>query len=401
MQAQGENYTVTDQNDCITMMLFGSYHADQREFARAERPIYHWLRTAKKTNQKFVLAKPHEPNLLWSLGHQLYPREERFIFDIIHDHIANTGFDPNMFRFVSGNPHASESYAGWCNSHHIDPQQQIHVVSRAFWVKFFDEVRNDFMLDMQSPKTHYFTMLNRTYREHKGILLINMIEQGLMEPEYSDKFHKSFSFFDIADSLLQQYPAAEQYFCSLELEDADEFELEKTVIETINTDPMEHATQSSLFDFVVDYCQSEDLGKLNLERYKKTFPWWKENIISEKTLRNMYYGKPFMRLGEPESLLLLRENYGFKTFHGVLFDETYDTIKDEDERIQAMVHQVKHIMDTYTLEQLHDKIMGPEVQEILHHNQQRFQTILHYLENSTGIFSWTEHVFLNNSIQNQ
>lgn len=402
---RGQHYTIIDQSlsdghdNTIMMMLFGSYHDDQREFARNERPLYQWLRKARKNNQKFVLAKPQEPNMLWSLRHALYPREERFIFDVIHDHMANTGFDANNFRFVSGNPHVSQCYAGYCDWKQIPPQSQIHTVSRAFWLKFFDESRLDHP-QMCDKKTHMFQLLNRSYRVHKGDLLLKMVDAGLLEEHYAQKYHKSFSFYNQAQHFEQQNPGIENYYCTLEQETADTFDLEKAVLEVNNTDTMAWALQSSLFDVVVDYCQLEDLGELNFSNYIKTFPWWVEDIISEKTYRNFYYKKPFIRFGEPGGLHVLREQYGFKTFDGVLFDESYDQMTDYHERMQAIVDQIKHILDNYTVEQFQQKILSDPVQEILEHNHRQYHTVLKYLENSTGIFSWIEHGFLNNNIQN-
>ena len=403
---KGQNYTVTDQTnvpggDTITMMLFGSYHSDQQEFARSERPLYNWLRRARKNNMHFILAKPHEPNMLWSLMHALYPREERFIFDIIHDHIANTGFDANKFRFVSGNAHVVKCYAGYCEWKKIPPQDQIHVVTRAFWVGYFDECRSDLEYDPNADKTHYFTLLNRCYREHKGELLLRMVKDGLLAEPYVDKFHKSFAFYDQADTFMQQNPGIEQYFCTLENETAEEFELEQEVIDVIKTDSMSNAVQSSMFDVVVDFCQAEDLGWENYQRYMQAFPWWKEEIVSEKTFKNFYYGKPFIRLGEPYGLQTLRNQYGFKTFHDVLFDESYDNILDQGERMHAILDQLKYIMDTYTVEQFQEKINSDAVQQIIQHNKQQYQTILTYLQQSTGIFSWTEHSLLNKYINTQ
>ena len=82
----------------------------------------------------------------------------------------------------------------------------------------------------------------------------------------------------------------------------------------------------------------------------------------------------------------------------IYVDESYDEILDQGERMQAILAQLKHIMDTYTLEQFQEKINSDAVQEIIQHNKQQYQTILTYLEKSTGIFSWTEYSLLNKDI---
>lgn len=63
--------------------------------------------------------------------------------------------------------------------------------------------------------------------------------------------------------------------------------------------------------------------------------------LTEKTLRPIACGKPFILAGTAGSLQYLR-NYGFETFHG-LIDENYDTITDPVDRLQAIVNEMTRI----------------------------------------------------------
>lgn len=63
--------------------------------------------------------------------------------------------------------------------------------------------------------------------------------------------------------------------------------------------------------------------------------------LTEKTLRPIACGRPFILASAPGSLQYLKQ-YGFKTFDG-LIDETYDTIEDPRERLEAIVKVMQQI----------------------------------------------------------
>jgi hypothetical protein len=63
--------------------------------------------------------------------------------------------------------------------------------------------------------------------------------------------------------------------------------------------------------------------------------------LTEKSLRPIACGKPFILAATPNSLQYLRD-YGFKTFDG-LIDESYDTIQDPLARLVAIVTELKRI----------------------------------------------------------
>ena len=89
--------------------------------------------------------------------------------------------------------------------------------------------------------------------------------------------------------------------------------------------------------------------------------------LTEKTLRPIACGKPFILAATPGSLQYLR-NYGFETFDG-LIDESYDAILDSGERLDAVVKEMKRIaeLDSNTKHTLYTKL-----HEISKRNQQRF-----------------------------
>jgi hypothetical protein len=89
--------------------------------------------------------------------------------------------------------------------------------------------------------------------------------------------------------------------------------------------------------------------------------------LTEKTLRPIACGKPFILASTPNSLKYLQD-YGFETFSG-LIDESYDTVLDSRDRLDAIVQEMKRIarLDANTKQGLYTKL-----NEIAQRNKQRF-----------------------------
>ena len=89
--------------------------------------------------------------------------------------------------------------------------------------------------------------------------------------------------------------------------------------------------------------------------------------LTEKTFQPIVAGQPFLTLSAPGTLATLR-NYGFKTFSDV-WDESYDTITDHDQRMQAVIVQLENLtqlsQDKFTA--LYEKCLA-----ICEHNRRHF-----------------------------
>ncbi len=73
-------------------------------------------------------------------------------------------------------------------------------------------------------------------------------------------------------------------------------------------------------------------------------------FITEKTIRPMIYFHPFIVYGNPNTLAELHK-MGFETFPEI-FDESYDTIEDENERLSSIMRSVTKLC-SLPLEDLH------------------------------------------------
>ena len=87
--------------------------------------------------------------------------------------------------------------------------------------------------------------------------------------------------------------------------------------------------------------------------------------LTEKTCRALACGHPFILLAGPESLKYLR-SYGFKTFSPFI-DETYDTIQDSQERLNAVIKEMQRIEACTNQSEIID-----QCREIAKYNQKLF-----------------------------
>jgi len=111
-----------------------------------------------------------------------------------------------------------------------------------------------------------------------------------------------------------------------------------------------------------DYC-TEDYQQTQIEVVLETLFDDARWHLTEKTLRPIACGHPFILASTPGSLKYLR-SYGFETF-GELIDETYDSIQDPVQRLQAIVESMKQLMSA-------DQETWRKLQAIAKRNQRRF-----------------------------
>ena len=92
--------------------------------------------------------------------------------------------------------------------------------------------------------------------------------------------------------------------------------------------------------------------------------WW-----SEKTFKAFYWEKPFIVVA-PTSTLQFLKQLGFETFPE-FFDETYDSIVDNHERLELLKGEIFKTCSK-SLEEIHDLYYSDTVQQKLKHNKKLF-----------------------------
>jgi len=115
-----------------------------------------------------------------------------------------------------------------------------------------------------------------------------------------------------------------------------------------------------------DY-NSQDYGSCAIEVVLETMFDDSRHHLTEKILRPIACGRPFMLASTPGSLQYLK-HYGFGTFHG-LIDESYDLIIDPHMRLTAIVQEMKRInhLDNKT-----KKSLWTELYKIAEQNKKMF-----------------------------
>ena len=109
--------------------------------------------------------------------------------------------------------------------------------------------------------------------------------------------------------------------------------------------------------------------------------------LTEKIFKPIASKQPFMLLAAPGNLEYLR-SYGFKTFAGII-DESYDSIKDNDDRIEAVVAQLKWYCDLSDDEKTEiQKLCEPIIEHNFHHFYGKFREIItdELLDNTKKLF---------------
>jgi hypothetical protein len=115
-----------------------------------------------------------------------------------------------------------------------------------------------------------------------------------------------------------------------------------------------------------DFC-IEDYANTKLEIVLETLFDDTRIQLTEKILRPIACGHPFILASTPGSLQYLRE-YGFKTFSDVI-DESYDSEQDPVARLNLIISAMKKII-SWTPEQ--QKINQEKIKEITEYNKKHF-----------------------------
>jgi len=153
-----------------------------------------------------------------------------------------------------------------------------------------------------------------------------------------------------------------------------------------------------------DYNNS-DYSKIAIEVVLETLFDDDRLHLTEKTLRPIACGQPFILMATHGSLQYLRD-YGFRTFNG-LIDETYDTIADPRQRLDAVIKEMSRIA---SLDKSEKYTLWKQLYEISKFNQQLFfssrwqhsinQEFLTNLSRSIGILGqYTNRVVLDQICQ--
>jgi hypothetical protein len=124
----------------------------------------------------------------------------------------------------------------------------------------------------------------------------------------------------------------------------------------------------------------------------ETVFYYEKLHLTEKIFKPIVSKQPFMLIGAVGNLAYLK-SYGFKTFEGII-DESYDTITDNDSRIDAVVAQIAWYCALSVEEKRHViEAIAPIVEYNFHHFYGEFKHIITHelLDNCKTLFGEIEY----------
>lgn len=181
-----------------------------------------------------------------------------------------------------------------------------------------------------------YISLNRMAREHRVILTSKLINNGLRDVGFitwaNGRNHKYIDY-------TENYP-----------------EIHRTEFDILDVDDILH--QNPTMNVPAEHCSKTFLFLVTETHFNN-----KTIFLSEKTFKPVLMKMPFILLGNPGTLELLKE-LGFKTFNKWI-DESYDTDLPLDKRCDIVVSEISRLSKMSNQERLN---IRTEMSEILEHN---------------------------------
>ena len=188
-------------------------------------------------------------------------------------------------------------------------------------------------------------------RRHRLEMLYHIFKLGMTDNHISCPAVcpvENISIVDAARPLVDQYPDIQDVFRAQQL----------PVNFAGETDHPMHSCWLSLFDEAADSL---------LYLVTETVATGRRHHITEKTFKPIAMGMPFVLVATQGSLEYLR-SYGFKTF-GHVWDESYDAIQDDRDRIRAVARLLQTLCDLSPEERI---ALYQDCHETIEHNWNHF-----------------------------
>jgi hypothetical protein len=219
-----------------------------------------------------------------------------------------------------------------------------HALIAADWFRY---AKHDPVLQYDSAVfTQDFLIYNRAWsgtREYRLTFVDRLIQSGLI-----NNCRTSFAPVD-----------SDMHYSQHRFANAD-LAIARTDLETV-LPPNTHNSHAS-----ADY-NNQDYAQTGMEIVLETLFDDSRWHLTEKALRPIACGKPFMLVATPGSLEYLR-SYGFETF-GDFIDESYDLETDPVARLTAVIQEMSRIAAMSPADKI---VLWNQLHKIAGRNQQRF-----------------------------
>lgn len=260
----------------------------------------------------------------------------------IHAAIENLNLNSAHCTFITGAMNAKALYDDWCELNNI--VNKINILTLNGWERHMNhsgpqEELNNYELIIE-PKEKKFLCFNRIFRFHRVSLLCMLYRENLVK----EGFYSFWPDWTHGGSTPPDFNTLKRFISD---------DLYALVLDEFN----KHKHEMPLLLNNNDASNTNYLQHSDLDYYRKSYfslvtetffftnvcDNWDEHAVffSEKVFKPIMCKHPFILLARPRSLHYLRE-IGYKTFHPFI-DESYDLIENDEERLVAIVNEVKRL----------------------------------------------------------
>jgi hypothetical protein len=283
------------------------------------------------------------------------------LFRSFYEGIKEVNLNPKNVILVLNDITLLDKLKTFLNSNDINIDEFPIIINYCYYVTQsagFVDVENKINYeDYISNKKFKFLSLNRRLNLQRFLLLINLYDT--IKDNSSISFDKDLVIEDVARILNKiEFPNCLTESDILLFEDAKE-KLDKlpqnSFIDTTelnSTTGYNHQAWSPFKDSWISLVTETSFFHQN-------------DFLSEKTWKPLWYFQPFIVTGRPYTLRYMKE-LGYKTFDW-LFDESYDAILDNGERINFIIKEIKRVNEI-PFEELKELILNNKETLIHNHN---------------------------------
>ena len=251
----------------------------------------------------------------------------------IHTYFKLHNIPLSQVIYLTNSINCKEVYESFCERHNVT--EFINCEYIGTWINLIVPDCQKPSLQkpyIAGPKLKTFLKFNRRYREQRFLFLLEVYKRDLLDDFYisfaKDEPENQISFINYAKRMRNHYQMNitdeminelnEKLPLVLDTPDLSVFPVEKNIDDTYKF------YENSLVHIIAE---TNFFGNIM--------------HLTEKTLKPIMYKQPFIVLGPKDSLKYIR-NMGFKTFNDI-WDESYDTIVDDMERMYRTIDLIENI----------------------------------------------------------
>lgn len=312
-------------------LIYAGFHPDYSFFTRSIVGLTNQLHNEYNNGKRHFMFE--------CLGECVSPEVVLKIHECAES-FANKHSDVTIY-YLTGAYNAMSLYRNVCTKHDLKPFVKVlgcyyfEFINR----KTYPEYNNEYKIGNRGKN---FVCLNKVHRQHR----IDLLELMLREKLIDDKCY--YSFYDNSGGSQESELVGllDEYYPNIK-SNLDFIKTLQLNFDETRTNPIDIREEdlvlfeNSYFSVVPEtiyYGNNYTFPKKSERHVSDAEPGI---FITEKTTKVLALKHPFIMVSVPNTMAALRDR-GYKTFHPYI-DETYDTIEDDDLRLEMIVNEVKRL----------------------------------------------------------